>query len=72
MNIVSKLAWFGTVASVIGSFTVALHFLLTGYILFILGSVSWLYVGITRRDMSLVVLNGFFLTANLIGVYNAI
>ena len=66
------IAWFGTVTSILGSFTVALHFMLAGYVLFLAGSISWLYVGIIRRDNSLMVLNGFFLTANLIGLYNAI
>ena len=66
------IAWFGTVTSIIGSFTVALHFMLAGYVLFLAGSISWLYVGIIRRDWSISVLNGFFLTANMIGLYNAI
>ncbi len=65
------ISWFGTVASVVGSFTVALKFFLLGYVLFIAGSVSWLAVGIVRRDGALVALNGAFLLANLIGVYNA-
>ncbi len=64
-------SWTGTVASVIGSFTVAMKFFLAGYCLFIVGSVSWLYVGIVRRDVPLVALNGAFLLANLIGLYNA-
>ena len=66
------IAWFGTVTSILGSFTVALHFMLAGYVLFLAGSISWLYVGIIRRDWSISVLNGFFLTANMIGLYNAI
>ena len=68
----NKIGWLGTVTSVIGSFTVALHFALAGYLLFIVGSISWLFVAIVRRDKSLAVLNGFFLAANLIGVYNAV
>jgi len=66
------IAWFGTVTSILGSFTVALHFMLAGYVLFLAGSISWLYVGIIRRDWSITVLNGFFLTANMIGLYNAL
>lgn len=63
--------WIGTVASVIGSFVVAMQFMLIGYCLFIIGSVSWLYIGIVRRDKALMVLNGCFMVANLIGLYNA-
>jgi len=68
----NKIGWFGTVTSILGSFTVALHFMLAGYVLFLAGSISWLYVGYIRRDWSIAVLNGFFLTANMIGLYNAL
>jgi hypothetical protein len=66
------ISWFGTITSILGSFTVALHFMLAGYVLFLAGSISWLYVGVIRRDYSIAVLNGFFLTANMIGLYNAL
>jgi len=66
------ISWFGTVTSIIGSFTVALQFMLAGYIFFLAGSVSWLFVAIIRRDKSLAILNGFFLAANIIGAYNAV
>lgn len=68
----SRLSWFGTVTSVIGSFAVALGFMLAGYAAFILGSISWLIVGYVGRNKPLIVLNGFFLTANMIGVYRAL
>jgi hypothetical protein len=68
----NKIGWFGTVTSIIGSFTVALHFMLAGYVLFLAGSISWFCVGLYRRDWSIAVLNGFFLTANMIGLYNAL
>jgi uncharacterized protein with PQ loop repeat len=63
-------SWIGTIASIIGSFTLAFKFALAGYILFVIGSVSWLYVGIVRRESPLIMLNGAFLLANLIGLYN--
>lgn len=68
----NKLSWFGTVTSVLGSFAVALHFFVIGYCLFLCGAVAWLTVGFWSRNWSLVTLNGFFLAANLIGLYNAI
>jgi uncharacterized membrane protein len=64
------IAWTGTIASIIGAFLVALGYMQIGYICFTLGSVSWLYVAHTRRDNSLAVLNGTFLFANLVGLYN--
>jgi hypothetical protein len=67
----NKIGWLGTITSVIGSFTVALHYMLAGYGFFLVGSISWLFVAIIRRDKSLAVLNGFFLAANIIGAYNA-
>jgi len=66
------LGWTGTISSIIGSFAVALGAFLAGYILFLIGSISWLWVAITRRDTSLGVLNLFFLAANIIGLYRAI
>ena len=67
-----KLSWIGTITSVIGSFIVAMGLGIFGYCLFLVGSISWLTVGVTRRDTSLVTLNGFFLAANMIGLYNAV
>jgi uncharacterized membrane protein len=67
-----NISWFGTVTSVIGSFIVAMGFAFHGYIAFLCGSVSWLTVGIINNNKPLIVLNGFFLAANLLGLYNAI
>ena len=65
------IGWVGTATSIIGSFTVSFHFFLLGYILFLAGSISWLYIGKIRRDKPLMVLNAAFLVANMIGLYNA-
>ena len=66
------IGWIGTVASIIGSFTVALQMYFPGYILFLVGSFSWLSVAINRRDVSLGVLNATFFVANTLGLYNAL
>ena len=68
MKIVS---WVGTVASIIGAYLVAMQFILIGYIAFSIGSITWLTVGIRRRDSALIVMNGTFFIANMIGLYNA-
>ena len=65
-------SWIGTVSSIIGSFLVAFQIFVLGYCFFIIGSISWLMVAIIRRDKSLAILNGFFLSANLIGIVGAI
>lgn len=70
-KLLKPLEWLGTIASVIGSFVVALGMLKIGYSLFILGSVCWLIAGIATKNVALYVLNGFFLLANLIGIYRA-
>ena len=62
----------GTLASIVGSFLVALQFMLVGYSCFLVGSIAWLYVGVTRGDKPLMVFNGAFLLANLIGFYRVI
>lgn len=66
-----SIKWLGTLASIAGSFVVASKIFLLGYCLFIVGSVSWLIVGIREREMPLIVLNGTFLCANILGLYNA-
>jgi hypothetical protein len=66
------ISWLGTITSIIGAFLVASQIVLFGYCAFIIGSVSWLFVGFKRRDNSLIVLNGVFFLANLLGLYNVI
>jgi hypothetical protein len=69
---VNRLSWIGTVSSVIGSFIVALGFSLVGYCAFLIGAVTWLTVGIIGKNKPLIVLNSFFLAANMIGLYRAL
>ena len=66
------ISWTGTICSIIGSFAVAFQIYILGYVLFLIGSISWLGIGIVKRDKSLVVLNGFFLVANIIGLWKVI
>ena len=65
-------SWLGTLASIIGAFLVASQIIFIGYLAFIIGSASWLFVGFKRKDNSLIVLNGVFFLANLLGIYNAL
>ena len=64
------LEWLGTGASVIGSFIVAAKIMLLGYCLFLAGSLAWLVVGYAAKNRPLMVLNGFFFAANVLGFYN--
>jgi len=66
------LKWLGTVSSIIGSFVVAFGYMLPGYSLFMLGSISWLVVARIFRDKPLATLNAFFFMANIVGFYRAI
>lgn len=65
------IAWVGTAASIIGSFVVAWQIFVIGYCFYLVGSVSWFIVAIARRDVSLAVLNGTFLLANLVGLWKS-
>ena len=67
---ITFVSWLGTVASIIGSFAVANKMFQIGYVLFTIGSLSWLLVAFVRRDKSLGVLNATFFAANLLGIYN--
>ncbi len=66
------IGWIGTVASVVGSFVVAFQIFVFGHVLFLVGSISCLWVAVKSRNTSLGVLNGFFLVANLIGLWRSI
>jgi hypothetical protein len=68
---INKISWLGTTASIIGAFIVASKLFFLGYCFFIIGSLSWLLVGFSRKDKSLIVLNGTFFLANILGLYNA-
>jgi len=68
---INKISWLGTLSSIIGAFIVASQLFFLGYCFFIIGSLSWLIVGFSRKDKSLVVLNGTFFLANILGLYNA-
>lgn len=63
------IAWLGTVSSVLGSFLVAFGILQIGYVLFLVGSISWLWVAVRRCDRALGMLNFTFLVANLVGLW---
>lgn len=66
------IAWIGTIASILGAFLMAFGVTLIAFICFTLGSISWVIVGIVKRDKPLIVLNSSFLVANLIGLFRAI
>lgn len=67
------IAWTGTIASIMGAYLLALGYpTLVAYGCFSLGSVAWLTVGYVNRDKPLVVLNLFFVVANIIGLVRAI
>jgi hypothetical protein len=68
---IKNLSWIGTAASIVGSFVIAFGFMQFGYLAFLLGSTSWLIVGILNNDKPLMVLNGTFFVANIIGLYRA-
>jgi hypothetical protein len=68
---INKISWIGTFSSIIGAFIVASQLFFLGYCFFIIGSLSWLIVGFSRKDKSLITLNGTFFLANILGLYNA-
>lgn len=64
----THISWVGTIASIAGSFLVAFGISLIGFSFFTVGSISWLYVGVCRKDKSLILLNSTFFVANIIGL----
>ena len=68
---INKISWLGTLSSILGAFIVASKLFFLGYCFFIIGSLSWLLVGYYRKDKSLIVLNGTFFLANILGLFNS-
>lgn len=66
------LSWFGTGASILGSFAVAGHLFIAGYIAFLVGCVALLTVFVKDKNWSMIVLQCFFMVANVLGLYNAL
>lgn len=66
------ISWAATVLSVLGAFMVANGINLLGYTCFILGSFGWGYIGLVNKDNALTTMQGIFLMANIMGLYNAI
>ncbi len=71
MPMITQLAWFGSAASIAGAFLVALGHVQPGFSCFTLGSISWLIVSVSRKDMPQGIMNAVFFVANIIGVYRA-
>jgi len=67
---IKTISWIGTIASIIGSFLVAFKLFGIGYIFFLIGSASWLFVAIKTNNKPLGILNGTFALANVIGLFN--
>lgn len=66
------LSWIGTAASIAGSFAVAAHLFVLGYVAFLLGCGALLFVFVRDKNYSMIVLQCFFMVANVIGLYNAL
>lgn len=70
-NYMKILAWFSTLFSVIGVFMVANMLMFIGYISLIIGTVGWFIIGAKNKDYVFCIMQGIFLTANFMGLYNA-
>ena len=64
------IGWIGTVSGIIGSILVALNSGLqdVGYIFFLIGSLSWLFVSIKDRVNAAIMQWGFFTVINFVGL----
>jgi hypothetical protein len=60
----------GTIAGIIGAFLVATKFGQYGYPFFFLSSVCLLTSAIKLKQRNFIALQGVFLTANIVGLFN--
>lgn len=61
---------FGTVCGIIGSFLVAFKFGQWGYPFFFISSMCLLYSAIRLGQRNYIALQGVFLSANIVGLFN--
>lgn len=69
-NGIKTVSWLGTTTSIIGAFLLATGYIVTGYLLFVVGSGCWLLVGYIQKDKALMSLNTAFLVADFLGLWN--
>lgn len=62
--------WIGTTAGVSGAVLIALNLnvVVYGFVLFLVSSILWAWVGWMHRETSLVVLQGAFTAINVFGI----
>ena len=61
---------FGTICGIIGAFLVAFKFGQWGYPFFFISSMCLLYSAIRLRQRNYIALQGVFLSANIVGLFN--
>jgi hypothetical protein len=71
MDMTSYLKWAGSSAGIVGAFIVAANIGLSGwgFVVFLLGSLSWVIAGFKMEEPSIWLLNMAFTTANLLGIW---
>lgn len=64
------LSWSGSIYGISGALCIATGYdMVIGYVLFILSSLNWLFVGVIQKDLSLFLMNLVFCIINFIGIY---
>jgi membrane protein implicated in regulation of membrane protease activity len=64
-------SWMGTAFGIAGALLVALNVPISGwgFVLFLVSSLSWLTVALSRSDRPLALINAAFTLCNLLGIY---
>ena len=64
------LMWSGSIYGIVGALCVATAYdLVLGYVLFLLSSLSWTWVGLLQRNLAMSSMNLVFCIINFIGIY---
>ncbi len=65
-------AWIGTICGILGSVLVAANngMQFVGYVAFLIGALSCLYVAVSKKDKANIILWGFFTAVNIWGLIN--
>lgn len=71
-NMIKKVEFVGTATGIIGAFLVAVKLGNFGYPFFLVSSLSLCYTAVKQGNKNLVALQGTFLAANVIGLFNYI
>lgn len=69
---IQYLKWFGTLCFILAATLLSLNIDMSkyGFIIFLIGHITFIYVFVTLRDKPMIFQNSFFILLDALGIYN--